>query len=168
MKKLFISAGAALLLASCSQKSNVITITAPSGVNSEPRQAVIVPSVDGGAAYMPKATAFRMNGDYADHVAVTLDAAGNLTYYPAPGDITPASAPTVIGEGWYLNRQGLGPNSVFTKWTFEEYHALDKAPTPAEIKAAIIPGSGVTDFRRLNMTPQQAASLPAATLLRQL
>ncbi len=96
---------------------------------------------------LPKKTAFKMSGDYADHVAVTLDGAGNLTYYPAPGDITAASAPVKMGDGWWLNRQGLGPGSVFTRWTFAEYAALKETPSQEEIKAAIIPGACVTAFK---------------------
>lgn len=122
-------------------------------------------SMDGNPAeYVLKATIFKMSGNYGDKVAVSLSTDGQLTYYPAPSDLTAESAPLYIADGWWLNRQGLGANSVFTKWTFDEYRNLKTAPTPAEIKAAVIPGSGVTDFRRLPIPASEALSLPAESL----
>ena len=91
--------------------------------------------------YMPKATAFRMSGDYADNVAVTVGADGNLTYFPDPKDITADSEPLNLGNGWWLNRQGLGKNSVFTKYKFDEYAELPQVPSLQQLKNAIIPGA---------------------------
>lgn len=113
-----------------------------------------------------KATVFKMNADYADKVAVTLGQNGELSYFPAPSDINVDSAPVEIGDGWWLNRQGISANSVFTKYTFEEYHNLKSVPTPAEIKAMIIPGSGVTDFRQLVLPASEARNLPPSELLK--
>ena len=98
---------------------------------------------------IPNATAFRMNGDYANNVAVTLSPSGELIYFPAPTDITADSAPQQLTDGWWLNNQGLGPNSVFTKYTFAEYAALPEAPSPQQIKQSIIPGASVTQFVEL-------------------
>ena len=114
---------------------------------------------------MLKASAFKMSGDYANNVAVTLDDSGNLVYFPAVSDIRAGSKPTSIGDGWWLNRQGLGPNSVFTKWTFEEYMALPATPSPAEIKSAIIKGAEVTEFRQLPVPAAQANVMEPANLL---
>lgn len=101
---------------------------------------------------MPKATAFKMTGDYANNVAVTIGSNGELTYYPAPSDITNASAPTSIADGRYLNNQGLSANSVFTKYTYEEYSKLPSVPSQEELKAAIIPGARVADMIQLPYT----------------
>lgn len=109
---------------------------------------------------IPNATVFRMSGDYADKVAVTLDAEGNLLYYPAPSDLTRFSAPYPLGGGWYLNRQGIGPSSVFTSYTFEEYSRLDRAPSPQQIKAAVIPGAFVTDFEEIPVLHSTAVQNP--------
>lgn len=97
-----------------------------------------------------KATAFQMTGDYSNNVAVTLNQDGSLAYYPAPSDITPQSRPISLGNGWWLNRQGLGPNSQFTSYTFDEYEKLPETPSQEQIKAAIIPGARVSDFRNLS------------------
>ena len=114
---------------------------------------------------LPKATIFKMSGDYADNVAVTVNASGVLTYFPAPSDLTAASAPVALGDGWYLNRQGLGPGSVFTKWTFEEYSALPAAPSTREIIDAIIPGARVTEFRTLPIAASEASEMSEGELM---
>lgn len=106
--------------------------------------------------YIPRATVFRMSGPYADKVAVTLDAQGKLTYYPAPGDITKASMPVYLKDGWWLNCQGLSAGSVFTDWTFTDYAALPATPSPSEIKAHIIPGAVVTAMERTTVPVTQA------------
>lgn len=122
------------------------------GINSQydsTCQEEVIPVVEKRTGMVLKATAFKMNGDYSDNVAVTLGPDGRLTYFPAPSDISSASKPVSVGNGWWLNCQGIGPNSVFTKYTFDEYSALPAVPSIAEIKAAIIPGSGVTEFIQL-------------------
>ena len=95
---------------------------------------------------MPKASAFKMNGNFSDNVAITLNEQGEISYFPDPTDITPSARPTDLGNGWWLNNQGIGPNSVFTKYTFEEYSKLPQVPSAEELKAAIIPGSAVTEM----------------------
>lgn len=103
------------------------------------------------AAFMPNATAFRMSGDYANNVAITIDNNGVITYFPAPSDITADSEPIELCNGWWLNNQGLGPNSVFTKYTFAEYSSLPEAPDLIQLKEAVIPGAMVTGFMELPM-----------------
>lgn len=105
---------------------------------------------------LPKASAFRMSGDYAGNVAISLDSQGNLTYFPAPSDISTSSAPLQLADGWWLNRQGIGINSVFTKYTFAEYAALPNVPTIEELKASIIPGARVTEVISLPYPVGQA------------
>lgn len=100
---------------------------------------------------VPNATIFRMSGDYSSNVAVTLNSDGFLIYFPAPSDITADSEPIELTDGWWLNRQGLGPNSVFTKYTFAEYAALPETPSPSQLKLEIIPGARVTEFKELQI-----------------
>lgn len=104
MNKTAIMACAGLLmLGACSHKTmgdqTIQPSTAPGMVLGTP------------AAMLPKATLFKMSGNYADRVAVGYSN-GQLTYYPAPTDISAASAPLEIGNGWWLNRQGLGQTSL--------------------------------------------------------
>ena len=105
---------------------------------------------------IPKATAFRMTGDYANNVAITLNADGSLAYFPDPSDISANSAPTNLGNGWWLNNQGISAKSVFTKYTFAEYSKLKKVPSSAELKAAVIPGAKVSEMRELPFSITEA------------
>ena len=155
MKFLYISLLCALgITVSCSKKVN--TETEPVPIAPERIQLTGSPS-----AMMPKATAFRMSGDYANNVAVTLNANGTLSYFPAPTDITDNSKPYDLGDGWYLNRQGLGPNSVFTTYTFEEYGNLKETPTHQQLLEAVIPGAVVTAFKELPVSMSAAFSDPS-------
>ena len=154
MKYLFIAIGV-LMLASCSKKT--------ADASGEP-QIKLQQTVIGGpqAYFIPQATIFKMNGPYENNVAVTLNPDGSLLYYPAPTDLTANSEPYNLGDGWWLNRQGIGSNSVFTKWTFDEYRKLKNTPSREEIKAAIIPGSGISEIKEIPVSVSEARSNPAA------
>ncbi|MDE6337983.1 MAG: hypothetical protein K2L34_15570 [Muribaculaceae bacterium] len=167
MKKLTLLLSLAVMLIASSCKSSSPAATSDPNVtrsvavsmplrDSKPRGPQTLNSKPVNA--LPKATAFRMSGDYADHVAISVDNQGNLTYFPAPTDITAASAPVSLTDGWWLNRQGIGINSVFTKYTFSEYAALPSVPSIEELKASIIPGARVTEVISLPYTISEAPS----------
>lgn len=162
MKKIMITFMAAVCAAagmSCSHKNSGVTDNAGNPGNGSPApEAVEAPVriVGGKPAVVLKASAFRMNGDYSDKVAVTVGNDGELIYYPAPTDITENSKPLDLGGGWWLNRQGLSANSVFTRYSFEEYSALKNVPSREKLKEMIIPGSKVTAFEILPVPASKA------------
>ena len=142
MAKIVLYGIALALLCSCTHKTIKEEIPVPveavkTEMNSKP------------VTVYPNATAFRMSGDYANNVAITLSGDGNLLYYPAPTDITADSAPINLGDGWWLNCQGIGPHSVFTKYTFAEYSALPETPDRQQLKMSVIPGACETQFVEL-------------------
>ena len=151
---------AVLLMTACSHKSiqkndtSVVAGYSEATVREEIIQPkTINPSV---SSYMPKATAFRMSGDYSDNIAITIGNDGKLLYFPAPTDITADSKPISLGEGWWLNCQGISQNSVFTKYTFAEYAELPEVPTIEQLKNAVIPGAKVTEMIALPYTINQS------------
>ena len=109
-------------------------------------------------AHYPYATAFKMSGDYEDNVAIGMNNNGQLTYFPAPSDISDNSVPIDLGNGWWLNRQGIGPDAIFTKFTFKEYSDLRQVPTISELKESIIPGARVTRMVQLPYHIGEASS----------
>lgn len=151
-----ICAAIALGVVSCSKKN----VSPEEGMPVQQGVQILKPAVlgFGPTRTVLKASAFKMSGDYADNVAVTLNADGSLAYFPDPSDISEASKPVALGNGWYLNRQGISPRSVFTRYTFEEYSKLKQVPTTEELKAAIIPGARVAGWQQLPYTPQEAMS----------
>lgn len=160
----------AIFLIACAHK-NVYTVTSRADSGNRPTTNVtsnvtrkvenlelIKPANSERQSMMPKAIAFKMSGDYADNVAITIGGDGQLLYYPAPSDISEYSKPIDLGDGWWLNRQGIGRNSVFTRYTFEEYSSLAKVPTQQELKEAVIPGAKVTAITELPFTIGEAAN----------
>ena len=150
MKKLIFFTFLIVMLSSCSHKlretqnKNVYPVPLPQTVGVSPVRV------------QPNATAFRMSGDFANNIAITLNSAGNPVYFPDPKDITADSAPIDLGDGWWLNRQGIGKNSVFTTYTFAEYATLPEVPTIQQLKNSIIPGAIVTEFIELPFKMNQA------------
>lgn len=113
-------------------------------------------------ATAPKATAYRMSGDYADNVPITLGPDGSIISYPAPTDLTDRSTPIPLADGWWLDRRGITANSVFTRYTYSQYRALAAPPAPDRLRAAIIPGARVTVVQTLPMSLSQALADTAA------
>ncbi|MDE7465098.1 MAG: hypothetical protein K2M59_01540 [Muribaculaceae bacterium] len=159
MKKTVIALMAlvSILGTGCSKKTTA-PVTTGSNSTMGPVEMQEKLTINEPARLLIKATAFKMSGPYADNVAVTLNADGTFAYYPAPSDISENSKPIDLGNGWYLNRQGITSNSVFTRYTFGEYAALKNAPSRDELKAAIIPGAKVTEWEQLPYTPSEALS----------
>lgn len=142
-----------IMICGCSKKTTTVAkSTAP-----QPEVVRMVEPIGSRPLSMVlKATAFQMTGDYSNNVAITLNDDGSLAYYPAPSDISANSRPVDLGNGWWLNRQGLSPNSVFTRYTFEEYEQLPNVPSQEELKAAVIPGARVSNWKKLSYPASEA------------
>lgn len=111
----------------------------------------------------PRALVYKTNVPCPDKVAISLNSSRTAVLsYPAPSDVSAASAPLPLAGGWWLDRRGLGPDPVFINMTYEQYAALPTTPSPAELMKMILPGVRVTEARRLDMSPQQAAADTAA------
>ena len=147
--------------------------------------AYVVPPVsmqgpEGFGAYMnnpgpqaiPNARIYRTSCDVDSYVPVTVNPVdGKLVSYPSPGDITGASMPVVLRDGWLLDRRGISPDTRFIRYTYSEYHDLSQAPSPEELLKAIIPDAVVTEIVSLpykigEATPARVDSLISAGLPR--
>lgn len=119
---------------------------------------------------------YKTNGDYADKVPVTLNAARTaVVSYPAPTDVAGA-APVKLGGGYLLDRRGVGANTAFTRWTYDEYSEFSAAPSPEEIMGNILPAARVIEVYSMPFvsgTPDAqarcdsliASGLPGCTLV---
>lgn len=119
------------------------------------------PLIGGGAHVMPRAVVYRMSGDCAELVPVTLSEDGTrVQSYPAPSDLRENSTPVSLGEGWWLDRRGVTANSVFTDYTYSEYRSLRQAPSAEELMSHIDSGCTITRMVVLPVTASEAAANP--------
>lgn len=159
-----LSAGAAMT--SCHSSSDVAV--APRPTSDMPGAYGNLP----GPAALPNACIYRTSIDVDAYVPVTVNPVdGSLISYPAPSDITGASMPVVLKDGWLLDRRGISPNTRFVRYTYSQYHDLSEAPSPAKLLEAIIPDARVTEIVELPykigaVTPAQADSIIAGGLQR--
>lgn len=147
----------ALLTVNCSTTKRDGRDNAPiPSVSAQHKNAMSSPSQ---AGVMPKAHIYKTNGNYNDNVSVTMNADGSqLISYPAPSDISNASAPLPLADGYLLDRRGISPTTAFTSYTYSRYSALSTAPDASQLIKSIIPGAKVTEIVELPMTTSQAAS----------
>lgn len=125
-------------------------------------QVAVTPRPIGGESrFIPKAIVYRTDGNFYDNVPIMLNENGTeVVSFPAPTDLSQQSMPLHLSDGWMLDRRGVGPNTVFTSYTYKEYMALPQAPSPTELLAHVIPGSGITSLVELPLTMTQASSDP--------
>ncbi|MFB6342838.1 hypothetical protein ACE1ET_14015 [Saccharicrinis sp. FJH62] len=85
---------------------------------------------------------YKTKADYSKYVPVLLnDSKDRIISYPAPGDLTfdgDPALPTQLKNGYLLDNMGIGPNTAFTTYTYEEYSAFDHAPSTQELLNHII------------------------------
>ena len=114
------------------------------------------------AKALPKAVAYKTNGDYNDYVPVIVSDDGTkLVAYPDPTDIRENSTPVELGNGWLLDRRGsIGKNTRFTKWTYAEYAKLPVVPKRAVIMESLLPDARVTEVKVLPITYSEALASP--------
>ena len=95
----------------------------------EPQQRV------GGAR--PHVFVYKAASKFADKVPVVLaDDRQHLASFPAPQDVAASgnrAKPIKLHHGYWLSEWGIAPNTVFLKYTFEEYAALKSQPSPDEL-----------------------------------
>lgn len=124
---------------------------------------VPTPVIGGGVRAMPRAIVYQVSrADCADLVPITLTADGKgVLSYPAPSDLTADQRPVSLGDGWWLDRRGIGPTSVFTTYTYERYAAMKQAPGIGELMDHIDREARITRMVSLPVSAAEAAADPA-------
>lgn len=112
---------------------------------------------------LPKAVIYQMNGDYAQYVPITLSRSGKqVISYPAPTDLNANSTPLDLGNGWWLDRRGgIGSNTAFLDYTYDQYRALKQSPTADELMNHILTNAKVSKFETLPITLNEALQDPS-------
>ncbi len=91
-------------------------------------------------AAMPHAFIYKMKQDYSRYVPVILsEDKQEVVAYPDPTDLAAVDMqPVKLRNNYWLDRRGIGPHVAFLKLTYKQYAALDKAPSPDELKGMIL------------------------------
>ncbi len=109
------------------------------------------------AAALPKAVVYKTTCDSGNLVPVTLTEDGeSILWYPGIHDVSDLTKPVYLGDGYWLDRQGVSNTTVFTTYTYEQYSSLAEQPTSEHLFKAIKPGCRVKVIQVLDMTPSQA------------
>ena len=85
---------------------------------------------------------YKTTGDYNNYVPVTMNIARTeIVSYPAPPDVFfegKLAYPTPLKNGYLLDNRGINENTVFLKFTYEEYSKLKQAPSIQEMNQNIL------------------------------
>lgn len=119
------------------------------------------PGMSAEKGHYPMARIYQMNGDWSDNVPVGMRGS-ELVSFPSPGDLTAASRPVRLADGYWLDCRGVGGGTAFTRYTYAQYMALPTPPDPKTLIDAIIPGARVTRIVELPFTMQTARADTAA------
>lgn len=80
---------------------------------------------------------YKTVADYDIYVPVGLNSSGDqIVSYPAPADLYyngELALPVKLKEGYRLDRRGIGAQSAFTSYTYEEYSKMDAPPSLQEL-----------------------------------
>lgn len=126
-----ILAGAALAATSACRTSKAVTLPL---VNEE-RPVVVSQPV--GA--VPHVIIYKTTRDYSQNVPVIMDAARQrIVSYPDPSDLRGDCRPLRLDNEYLLDRRGIGETVAFLSYTYDEYAALEKAPTMQQLMDSII------------------------------
>ncbi len=103
----------------------------------------------------PKTIIYKANANLYDKVPVSLsEDKTSITSFPHPKDLIfkgQLALPTKLVKGYYLDNRGVGPNTAFLKYSYQEYAALKKLPNPDELFMAIIDNNPMQEIFECGM-----------------
>jgi len=95
-----------------------------------------------GSKALPHVLVYKTKSNYRELVPVLLSVdKTKIVSYPGPGDVKTGSdyaLPVLLHKGYLLDRRGVGLNSAFTKYTYEEYGKLKEPPSTKELYNMIV------------------------------
>ena len=104
----------------------------------------------GSSGALPHVIIYKTKLKYRDLVPVTLSKdKKTITSYPGPDDVKTGSGyalPVLLHKGYLLDRRGIGVNSAFLKYTYEQYGDLKSPPSTAELYKMIVDKSPITEI----------------------
>ncbi len=135
------------MMVGCSHRTTTDVVTVPTIKNTARKEPAERRKLDSQPVMaLRPMMVYKMSGDYADLVPVTLDSKGKIVSYPDPVDITEGCRPVALGDGWYLDRRGVSASSAFTDYTYAQYHALEQVPPMDTLQSHIVVRNAIVDI----------------------
>ena len=113
----------------------------------------IGPGLVGGPVSMPSPDVciYKMKRDYSHNVPIGMNRERTeIVSYPAPTDLITSGGklmlPDKLHKGFWLDNRGIGSNTVFLDYTYEEYAALPEVPTVQVLMTHIIDKDPFTEI----------------------
>lgn len=162
MKKTFLyiaSVCLIVLLSGCVNSKAGQANTSQNGIVAAPTAGIMIGG--GTKSAIPRAVIYQTSCDCDNLVPVNLNLEGtSLLSFPAPTDLSASSTPVNLEKGWLLDRRGIGVNTRFTNYTYEEYRNLSQAPTPSQLLDNINDDCHITKIVKLPISLSEAVSNP--------
>ena len=99
-------------------------------------------AVTGATKALPPVYIYKMKNDYSRNVPVILSPDKNdIVSFPSVKDVWAGEVlayPLELEHGYFLDVRGITENAAFLSYTYEEYAALEKTPTPQDLNAKLI------------------------------
>ncbi len=90
----------------------------------------------------PPVIVYKTKKDYYDRVPVTLsEDKSRIVGFPAPSDLKrngEYTYPTKLKNGYLLDNRGIGKNTAFLRFTYQDYYTMDNIPTAERLYNYII------------------------------
>ncbi|MCO6481614.1 MAG: hypothetical protein J5I62_02345 [Flavobacteriales bacterium] len=146
MKQVLIVSALLLIGGCCAKKKAAEVPPPPPSSQTGAQNAPASPDM----ARTARVVLYRTRTDLRDHVPVMLaDDGKSILSYPAPTDLRTAhglTTPVELGQGWLLDRRGVGLNTAFLGMTYADYAAMKEPPPLADMLADIIDRDPITDL----------------------
>jgi len=98
----------------------------------------------------PPAIVYKTKKDYYKHVPVTLsEDKSKIIAFPAQSDLKvngKYTYPTRLSSGYLLDNRGVGKNTAFLRFTYDDYYTMDNIPTPERLMNYIIDDDPFTEL----------------------
>lgn len=134
MKKISLLAATILFLIAASCRTQKPAV--PQVQRGEPFSAAAIEKP------APPMVIYSINPEYKYLVPIGLsDDRSSIASYPAPANLKRGgvfATPIELSGGFFLDQLGIGANVAFLKYTYEEFYALERAPTIEEMMEAIV------------------------------
>ena len=152
MKKLIYLISGVLALSACHTSKKAIENN-NDNMGEQIEEAVKAPNnriIVGTAS--PAVFIYKMKADYSNLVPVIMNAEKTkIVSYPAPVDVYykgVLAKPSQLVDGYWLDNRGINENVAFTSYTYEEYSALETAPSMSDLMNHIVEKNPLTEWRQ--------------------